>query len=236
MRRLLALLGIAVGFVAGCGNSADWEIRDCTAEELDFIDAGIELAVAAAPTAGPMLAERYPGEPATYEAIVDRLQRVRERGDIRCADPDLPDDPDWTDEAAGETSRGYANTATGRIVINAGARPWLEARRAYAQGERYAGFSPQGVEKAISAASWLEFRDLKEAARGRFYAPTTAATILVHEAAHLVTGMRYPHTLDGEGLEGTDFVFQAAEAARAGIYWDVWMPERLWLDSLYFDR
>ncbi len=213
-------------------------MRDCTPEELAFVDAGIELAVAAAPTAGPMLAERYPGESASFDAIVERLQRVRDRGDIRCADPPELDDPDWQTEAGAETSRGYANTATGVIVINASARPWLQARSAYEASAHYDDFSPQGVEKAVAAASWLQFRDFKATARERIYAPTTAATLLVHEATHLVTGLRYPHTLDGDGEapEGTDFVFQAAEAARAAIYWDVWMPERQRLDSLYFDR
>ncbi len=221
----------------GCSDAMDWAIRDCSAAELAFIDTGIARAAAVAPEAGATLAERYPEEPADYDEILERLRGARERGNIRCGDPAYLTDPDAS-TAGGTTSRGYTNTATGQVVLNTGAMSWRDAISAHEEAAWYGDLTVQATEKHLVDADWGEFRELKAAARDWIFAPTTAAEILIHEAAHLATASRYPHALDvaEEDLTGTDFVFEAGHVTRAAIYWELWQPERQRLDALYFDR
>lgn len=219
----------------GCGSTHDWATRDCDAEELAFIDAGIALASAVAPEAGAVLAERHPDEPVEYDRILERLARLRDRGDIRCSDG-----PDPSDEDAGAQGvpRAYADMSAGQVVINTNSPYWGPVERAYNDGAWYGALDPQTVEDRLATADWGEFGELKAAAREHVFAPATAAESLVHETAHLLTAPRYHHEIGSayDDIDRTDFVCEAGELTRSAAYWQIWMPERQHLDSLYFDR
>ena len=230
-----ALATVATVSGIGCGSTHDWTTRDCDTDELAFIDAGIALASAVAPEAGATLAERHPAEPVEYDSILERLLRLRDRGDIRCSDgPDPGDEGDGSQGAP----RAYADMSEGQVVINTSSLHWGPVERAYHDGAWYGELDAQTVEKRLLTADWREFGELKAAARDRVFAPATAAESVVHETAHLLTMPRYHHEIGSayEDIDRTDFVCEAGELTRSAAYWKIWMPERQHLDSLYFDR
>lgn len=94
----------------------------------------------------------------------------------------------------------------------------------------------QTLAKRLAGADREAFEELRREARDRLLAPGTPATHLAHEAAHLATGNRYPHTLDNccECMDDPDFVVRAGTLTAAALYWQLWLPEARRIDGAYF--
>ncbi len=212
--------------LAGCGASVDFDSRDCTQTELAFIDVATDRATAVEHLVGPELAERYPSESVTFGDVLARLGEARRDEKIRCGRV-----------AEGEPQVfGLADVVSGTIILNMESRRWTAPLEAHTLSEGYGQLTTEEIAAQIESADWDAFHELKEMGRGHLYAPGIVSMSLVHEAAHLVTGSDYPH--DEENAEQVraegDFVTEAGELTLDAIYWDIWLPERQWMDELYF--
>ena len=216
----------------GCAAPFGLEVRECTAEELEFIDAGIAAAESVADRVGDQLALRYPDEQVTYEEILEQLRDARDEGRIRCADPTARVD-DGRD-LGGIT--GYADMGRRRIVLATGNADWQAAFAAFQAAEVEPPMDDQTLAKRLTGADREAFDDLRREARDRLLAPATPAALLAHEAGHLATGDRYPHTLADacESMDDPDFVVRAGTLTHDALYWQLWIPEARRIDGEYF--
>ena len=227
------LLWVLTAVGPGCPGSIGLEVRDCSVEELAFIDAGVVAAETVVDIVGPQLARRHPDEEVTYDEILGQVRDAREDGRIRCAEHTARVDDGR--ELAGIT--GYADMGRREIVLNTGHPTW---RDAFGEFLAYQGAPPmddQTLAKRLAGSDRVDYEDVRRQTRSRLLAPATPALHLVHEAAHLATGTRYPHTAGNadDVVEEPDFVVHAGYLTFDALCWQVWLPEARRIDGIYFD-
>ena len=216
---------LAVVLVSACGDR--WDLRDCTADEQRFIDAGIDRAVAVEASVAEILAQRCGEDLLPFKEVIDELVEVRDRDRIRCGVP--------ASESAKYELAGAAELVAGTITLNIEGKYWSEALDSWLDSEYVGDHDEEEIADMVAASSLEEFWELEAAAYHYYYGPARVASILTHEAAHLATGEGHP----GEDLEiflddtMTDYTIEVGNATRTAIYWEVWVPERTELGELF---
>ena len=227
------LLATLCALGGGCARSFGLEVRDCTADELAFIDVGITVAESVADTAGSQLALRHPEEDVSFDDILDQVRAARADGRIRCADHTARVD----DDRRLDGITGFADMGTREIVLNTGHPIWQDAFESFLVHQAQPPPDDQTLAKRLAGCRRRPYEDARSEARSRVMSPVTAATHLVHEGAHLATGTRYPHTATNmdEVQDQPDFVTYAGILTFDAVYWQVWLPEARRIDEMYFD-
>ncbi len=196
------------------------------------MDLGLEHMQAVAGAVDSIVAQRFDGEAIPFDDVLQEAQRRREAGDIRCAAPSW--DRASLDGRSMEAG-GIAYIDKGLIYVNVEGGNWAKAVDLWHQGRDYGALDPLTIEQRVSTASWDEFAQLKQQARGWYLGPSLPARYLAHEAAHLATGQVHEGGRFALGADGalTDEVIEIGLATQTAIYWELWQLESARLDELY---
>jgi len=223
------LLLAAALLTAGCAEEVEregWEIGECTADQLEFVDHAIAEANYASGYVEDAIAAEY-GEDeefAPLSAVLDHLARVRTAGQVLCARR-LPD--------GSENFNGWAATKHDAIVVNVEFEGWQLGKEGWEQGR---GYGDRPLEEVADLAAGLDaasFAELRDQAYGYLVGPARASGVLVHEAAHLEEPDCCHHSLEEPFVR--DRVHDLGSWTTAGVYWERWVPESCWLDEQFQD-
>jgi len=224
---VLSLLAVVVT-TSGCPVQK-LDVRDCTDDEMEFIDHAIGEAAYVEPYVNQALADEFSDVETTYADIIETLVRVRSKGGIHCGDAAV--DPVGAYSSGGDF-RSYADPLSDTIVMSTVRLGWVTPMVNWQDGRPYAEIDVDDLPELVAGMDKNEFMDLKGQAEDYLTSPSIPAYVLVHEAAHIEMNVAH----DREHLDDNryrEFITDIGIYAAYGICWERWVPENEWLDYLY---
>ncbi len=201
-----------------------WEGTDCSEWDESLIERGVAEATLVEAYVDEALAYRFVGDVPAYATIVDRLVEVYSASEIHCGIP----------SAEAERDFGGLVFNEGRsILVNVESITWQRALADWQAGQAYGALSAVEVASLVETLDDDGYWELTEGARSYLLGPALAASILIHEAAHLEVRYccHHPH---GDTERDCDFVDTIGGLAAHGVYFERWHLEGQWLGQLYY--
>jgi len=205
----------------------------CADVDIEFIEHGLSMARETQDIVDRELGEKYGDERVTYTEILSLVDRTIEDDMLLCGVPRVDDD-------SGEDAVAGTVDSEGFIYINTdewgGGSQWIRARDGWQEGAYYGDLTEVEIVDLVSEADLQGFWDLKDAAHGWLFDGGFSAYLVTHEAAHYATGLLHSYVEHVEDQETAydDYVQDVSDITLDTIYWEIWVPEKDWLNETYW--
>lgn len=221
---------LSLGLVA-CETTETWDRRECTQEELAYVDHGIQSALAVSDEVEEALLMRWGESPSPMNDIVGVMTDARDMGRIVCGSPSTE-----TLELRGLVF-GMADPSTQSILVNTEHVSWISSETRWEETRGFAEMTEEQIAEEMSVCDFEAFTAMKEAACGYHFESTFAAKVLSHEAAHLANpGLEHEYDPeDSTRLIAPDFIVDVGNFTERAVYNNLWMQERKLLNDTFIE-